>query len=132
MARRGGDWNRCLYCKEVTKNKSYCSVEHLKLHTTQQPVRIYVDQDGIRVLASLDITRAQLSAYRKHHPVCEICGRAEAALTQKLHDRPNQLALDHCHNKLKFRGLLCSVCNRQLGWYERNKERIEAYLNKPL
>ena len=31
---------------------------------------------------------------------------------------------------MKFRGLLCSVCNRQLGWYEKYKNEIEDYLNK--
>ena len=37
--------------------------------------------------------------------------------------------MDHDHETLKFRGLLCSVCNRQLGWYENNKDKVHEYLN---
>lgn len=67
---------------------------------------------------TLNITYGQLEQYRQKHSVCEICGR-----------RYNQeLCTDHNHKTKKFRGLLCSQCNRSLGWYENNKELVEKYL----
>jgi hypothetical protein len=45
---------------------------------------------------------------------------------------------DHCHTTKSPRGLLCSVCNRTLGWYEKHQrpaglviEPYEAYLANP-
>lgn len=38
------------------------------------------------------------------------------------------LAVDHCHKTGKVRALLCSVCNNQLGIYEKNHERFAEYL----
>ena len=47
---------------------------------------------------------------------CEICGGSR------------RLCLDHDHDTNTFRGVLCTKCNSDLGWYERNKERFENYL----
>ena len=43
-------------------------------------------------------------------------------------DKKNQTST----NTNQFRGLLCSTCNRQLGWYKKYKKDIENYLNKEL
>ena len=52
---------------------------------------------------------------------CLICGK-----------EPNgvNLVVDHNHETGEIRGILCSRCNRSLGWYEKCKEGIETYLNK--
>lgn len=50
---------------------------------------------------------------------CEICG----LWWQQLH-------YDHDHSTGLHRGWLCPWCNRQLGWYERQKENILRYLEK--
>lgn len=79
----------------------------------------------------LDITRAELDEYIETHKVCEICGRSIEETVKWDHEHaPKRLCIDHDHNTNKFRGMLCSVCNRQLGWYEKNKEKIEKYLQK--
>lgn len=53
---------------------------------------------------------------------CEICGAI---------DPPRGLFVDHCHNTLKVRGLLCGACNTGLGWYEKVLSvNIEKYLQK--
>jgi hypothetical protein len=36
--------------------------------------------------------------------------------------------VDHCHESGRVRGVLCNVCNTQLGAYERLRERAAAYL----
>jgi len=81
----------------------------------------------------LNVTRAFVDQYKAEHPVCEICGKSvdEVVKTESKFG-PHGLCVDHDHTTMKFRGVLCSVCNRQLGWYEKNKEAIQAYLSKNL
>ena len=48
-------------------------------------------------------------------------------------DVPKQrrlIHIDHDHSNGKVRGVLCSRCNGQLGWYEKYKEQIINYLKK--
>lgn len=57
---------------------------------------------------------------------CFIC---KAVLGSKKH---KNLSIDHDHKTGKVRGLLCTSCNRQLGWYENKKNVVEEYLqNNP-
>ena len=52
---------------------------------------------------------------------CSICKK----------DKP--LVVDHCHNSLKVRGLICSECNKGLGLFKDDVEalaRAIEYLNK--
>lgn len=49
---------------------------------------------------------------------CEICGEAE-----------KPLALDHCHETGKVRGLLCSPCNLTLGHLEAKRPYLGAMLS---
>ena len=48
---------------------------------------------------------------------CGICGGIKPRMT-----------IDHCHTTNDIRGVLCSACNSQLGWYENNKEAIARWL----
>lgn len=47
---------------------------------------------------------------------CLLCGRKQ------------KLCIDHDHESGEIRGLLCRICNSRLGWWETNRELIEAYL----
>lgn len=58
----------------------------------------------------------------KQNNKCFICGK-------EFKKERNYFAVDHNHNTGKIRGLLCSRCNRSLGWYEKHKSEIEIYLN---
>lgn len=53
--------------------------------------------------------------------LCLVCGRPESYPGRRL-------AVDHCHTTNKVRGLLCGLCNRTLGVYERHKSAFDAYL----
>lgn len=88
-------------------------------------------QVGTIILSN--ITVSQLNSYRETHLVCEICGRSvsEVVKYQGKFSSKN-LCVDHDHQTGLFRGLLCQACNRQLGWYEKNKDSITEYLNREL
>ena len=51
--------------------------------------------------------------------VCAICGNEESI---KRNGKTRWLAVDHCHNSNKVRGLLCGACNPMIGYA---KDRIE-------
>jgi len=58
--------------------------------------------------------------FEQQNGVCAICGNPE--------NTNRMLAVDHNHNTDVIRGLLCFNCNTRLGWYEKQKENINNYL----
>lgn len=54
------------------------------------------------------------SLLRQQNGVCAICNKPETAKTNHGHLR--NLSVDHSHKTGKVRALLCSVCNRALGY----------------
>lgn len=77
----------------------------------------------------LDITGKELDDYFEKHKYCEICGRTiEETVHYESKFKPRALCIDHNHDTKKFRGLLCQLCNRQLGWYEKYSDMINCYL----
>lgn len=117
-----------MYCKEnPNRYNSICNNGNKPVYISKQ----FTDKVKMRNGDILDITKYELEKYREEHKTCEICGRTiDDCVKWKSKSAPKHLCIDHNHETLKFRGLLCSVCNRQLGWYENNKEKIEQYLNK--
>lgn len=80
---------------------------------------------------TVNITRHQLDVYMQEHHRCEICGQTiEESNKWESKFAPKHLCMDHDHDTGEFRGVLCSRCNRQLGWYEKYKNEIENYLSK--
>lgn len=123
----------CSYCHAKFQSEEK-KIDHEKKCSQNKAIKSILYKDRPVIITPgvyLDITRGELEKYRVEHPVCEICGRsAEEATKTTSKFGPHSLCIDHKHSNNKFRGLLCSVCNRQLGWYEKNKEAIEKYLNK--
>ena len=124
--------NQCYYCEkwfEPTKiggHVGWC--KRTAQGKTKKPGdRKYVLVGGDR----LDVSYDYIENYRKLHTVCEICGKTvEESVKYTGKFATKNLCVDHDHKTLKFRGLLCQVCNRQLGWYEANMDSIIKYLNK--
>lgn len=54
---------------------------------------------------------------------CAICKQKETKIDPRS-GLPFALAVDHCHNSGKIRGLLCMKCNRALGLLEDDSERL--------
>lgn len=42
---------------------------------------------------------------------------------------PNRPCVDHCHKSGKFRGILCSSCNRGLGFFHDNVEYLKSAID---
>lgn len=115
-------------CKENPNRQiSYGNKGNMPKHTKAY----YTNKIRTKQGHELDITRSELEQYSIEHQVCEICGRSLSECVKwDSKFAPKHFCIDHDHNTNKFRGLLCSVCNRQLGWYEKYKDSIESYLNK--
>lgn len=135
----------CKYCGRICKNKNSLTQHEIRCKENPNHIICYGNKGNMpehitryynskHVMSNgdvLDISRLDLQKYRDEHKKCEICGRTiEEAVKWTYEYAPKKLCVDHDHTTKKFRGLLCSVCNRQLGWYEKNKENIEKYLNK--
>jgi hypothetical protein len=67
--------------------------------------------------------------YEEQGGVCAICKQSESEKSQ----RYVNLAVDHCHTTKVVRGLLCNACNRALGFFKDDIERLRSatrYLEK--
>ena len=51
----------------------------------------------------------------KQKGVCAICGGTDK----------KRLAVDHCHDTQKIRGLLCTKCNVGLGYFKHNAKLLQ-------
>ena len=84
---------------------------------------------GERLEKTFGIT---LEEYNRMHDAqdgkCAICGEPETA---KRNGKTRWLAVDHCHDSGRVRGLLCGTCNPMIGYAKDNIEILEkaiAYL----
>ena len=59
--------------------------------------------------------------FKSQNNQCKICGRKETSINHYT-KQPRALAVDHCHDTLKVRGLLCTDCNTGLGCFLDNQE----------
>lgn len=57
----------------------------------------------------------------KQNNVCAICKKPETQIDPRL-NRIKALAVDHCHNTKKVRGLLCNQCNTGIGMLKEDKK----------
>ena len=74
-----------------------------------------------QVKSEYGIALEEYNKYMDTSDCCEICGR------------PDTLVYDHCHITDKFRGVLCSNCNRQIGALGdtiASLEKVLKYLRK--
>lgn len=58
---------------------------------------------GYRVMQEYGVTLEEYNKRMSRSDCCEICGSTKS------------LVYDHCHDTMKFRGVLCSLCNRSIG-----------------
>lgn len=84
-----------------------------------------------RKLASVGATLSDFNtAIASQGGFCAICKTEEVSV-----DGGKHVHIDHCHQTGKFRGVLCSQCNKGLGHFRDNPEvlaRAIAYLTRTL
>ena len=121
---------RC-WCRECCKKRreKYYSVPENKAKLVQQVLKSrehhkeqYRELQRKYGLSKFNLTIEDYDCLLNlQNGVCAICGQEESI--------PNKrLAVDHDHKTGEVRGLLCTSCNTKLGWYEKQKENLEAYL----
>jgi len=130
--------SNCPFCGEMLKSKSLCAI-HMRFCSLNpnkerpkgkkgDPNRPYkIDRD-----TTLNVSFGFIDNYLKTQLTCEICGKTVEQVSKP--DRfgrvVKRLCIDHDHKTNSFRGVLCVLCNRQLGWYENNMDAINKYINK--
>lgn len=133
---------KCQYCEKQfvkdtakTRHEKYCVLNpNRPSKAGQHKYRLDKSIDFYRIGSPQQMlvnTIEDVENYLSEHLTCEICGKAvEETVKWNSKNAPKRLCVDHDHKTMQFRGVLCSVCNRQLGWYEANKEAINKYLEK--
>ena len=92
-----------------------------------------------KIVASKKMQRRKLSQYgmiqedydaklNEQNFVCEICKNPETSYDSRL-KLTKRLAIDHCHETGKIRGLLCGKCNLTLGRMNENIEHLQSMIN---
>ena len=110
----------CYYCKPCKRIR--------RIGYALYTVEIRRQKEFVRGLKrSYGITPEEYNQmFLKQEGKCTICYRHQSVLRRRL-------AVDHCHESKKIRGLLCDNCNPMLGYAKDNITILESaieYLNK--
>jgi hypothetical protein len=66
--------------------------------------------------------------FNKQNGLCAVCLKPETTLNNTK-TRVKLLAVDHCHETNKIRGLLCALCNQGLGKFKDNEDNLTRAIN---
>lgn len=126
----------CPYCKGIFHNQGglTCHIIHKHLGIENKGDRKYHyitthSRTGEYRIDFDNITVSGMKLYKQQHTCCEICGKSVTDIEGE-NNHFKGLCIDHDHTNNKFRGLLCVTCNRNLGWFEHNKDNVLNYLSK--
>lgn len=99
------------YMREYAKrNAEKLRANNLNLYYKHN-LRIRLRKKGIEHTAYVE------SYINNHDGMCDLCG-------SRGDGRWGELNIDHCHSTKQFRGMLCSSCNRAIGYFKDNVEVI--------
>lgn len=126
-------------CKNRTHANGLCTTHHTRVRRHGSLNRVRPNtfsgtdkqyEEQYRRAASRSLKRKYgitLQDYEKMHEErngkCDICNREETS-TEKSTGNIRRLAVDHCHNTEKVRGLLCATCNTALGKFRDSKDTL--------
>jgi hypothetical protein len=111
---RSGVGSLCRSCKSEHIDKPYN-----KRTTEQRSLRIRTRRYDITVEGYRDLFDQQCG-------VCAICKQPETRVAK---GTICTLSVDHDHETGRVRGLLCDKCNRGLGMFQEDMERLQSAIN---
>lgn len=130
----GGLTNSCKVCGNAYRNAHRLSNPE-QAKQTQDAWKKADPEKHYRMLRNSKLKKYGLtiqeydSLFKSQQGVCKICGETE---TKGRGKHKETLAVDHCHTTGKVRGLLCSSCNRGLGFFFDSTDKLKnaiEYLN---
>lgn len=113
---------------------SWCKACATELQRTYRANHV----DQVRAHGRLNARRKRLRTYgltpadyddllAAQRGVCAICGQAEAIRQpHRVAPGASDLAVDHCHETGRVRGLLCMLCNTAIGKFNDDPARLRA------
>ena len=101
--------NRINKCKN-------CKNKYDRDRRRNKPESYYLTNKKYRLKKIYNVSVEDYNKKMSTSDCCEICGTKE------------NLCYDHCHDTMKFRGVLCKSCNKGLGIFEDNLEGINKAL----
>ena len=113
---------RCRKCVNIYTKNVYLKKNREKIRAKERLKASFADFKEKRknrlLLKDFGITIHQYKEIlSKQNNVCKICNKE---------DPIRNLAVDHCHQTGKIRGLLCQKCNTSLGNFQDSIEILEA------
>jgi hypothetical protein len=82
---------------------------------------LYGKDSYLKKTYGVDLNWYNAQSEKQNH-VCAICNEPETAI---IHGKKISLAVDHCHDTGKVRGLLCRACNNAIGAFKHDKYIIQ-------
>ena len=127
---------RCLGCKKIKSlnefryhngNKNFvsrckeCAKKEQKAYIEKNREKYLISQSFSQLKQTYGITKEEYETRMKNQGgKCAICS-AETPQQKNI----KRFSVDHCHKTKQVRGLLCSSCNRGLGYFYDNISILE-------
>ena len=61
----------------------------------------------------------------KSNHKCQICGKSELINDPATYKKISNLCVDHCHESMRVRGILCRSCNSGLGYFKDSENLLK-------
>lgn len=129
-SQKGGYGYSCKKCRKekdtIWRQKNPDKIKEQNFKRTDKRREFYQSENGVKSSRKAHLKKKYgitLEEYNKiyniQNMVCAICNSKESCIRNKF------LAVDHCHENDKIRGLLCSNCNRALGLFKDDLKILE-------
>lgn len=129
------EWNKKHRDLCLSRNKEYQKVKKEKISMRKKAkyisdpkkYSIQARKTMLKIKYGLSIEQYE-TLLNEQGGVCAICKRKETVVSNKK-GGIDSLRVDHCHNSLQVRGLLCQNCNFGLGHFKDNIVFLKSAIN---